>query len=178
MNAGWAPYSRGRCSFIENKASSVSQVWIFSEKGKSRWGCGDKSFLFINDLVRQSSCHIMNPLGNHLNRRLLSQEIQDYISLSQSTLYLAYWENLYSSWYFYVDVPSHGSHVYLRLPNFERILYAETCQQQTISPKSIPASSCVRWISLCLQAAQIWSISNHRDINHGQAARVVFSDGS
>lgn len=39
--------------------------------------------------------------------------------------------------------------------NFERILYAETCQQQTISPKNINASSYVRGNSLCWQAAQI-----------------------
>ena len=79
-----------------------------SKKWKSRWGCGDKAFLLINDLVRQSPCHIMNPLGNHLNQRLLSQEFQGCISWSHLTLYWAYWENLCSFWYFYVDFLSHG----------------------------------------------------------------------
>ena len=43
--------------------------------------------------------------------------------------------------------------------NFERILYAETCQPHTISSKNIEASSSMRGSSFRCQAAQIWSIN-------------------
>ena len=89
---------------------------FFPNKWTSRWGCGDRIFLLMNDLVRRSSCHHHVSIGNHLNHRFISQEIQGWISWSHSALYWAYWENLCSFWYFYVDVPYHGPHVYLWQP--------------------------------------------------------------
>ena len=41
---------------------------------------------------------------SHLNWRYISQEWQGYIELSHSTLYCAYFKNLWSFWRFYVDV--------------------------------------------------------------------------
>ena len=41
---------------------------------------------------------------SHLNWRYISQEWQGYIKLSHSTLFCAYFKNLWSFWRFYVDV--------------------------------------------------------------------------
>ena len=113
MQVGLRVPGAGSVPLRERQAQSC-KFEFFQEKWESRWGCGDRTFHLISDLVRRSSCYIMYPLWNHLNYEILSKEFQGRISWSHSTLYLAYWQNLCSFWCFHVDVPSHGSHVYLR----------------------------------------------------------------
>ena len=52
---------------LRERQAQSRKFQFFQEKWESRWGCGDRTFHLISDLVRRSSCYIMYPLGNHLN---------------------------------------------------------------------------------------------------------------
>ena len=67
MQVGLRVPGAGSVPLRERQAQS-RKFEFFQEKWESRWGCGDRAFLLINDLVRRSSCHIMYLLGNHLNQ--------------------------------------------------------------------------------------------------------------
>ena len=147
MQVGLRVPGAGSVPLRERQAQS-RKFEFFQKKWKSRWGCGDRTFLLMNDLVRRSSCHIIYPLGNHLNHRFLSQEFQGACQLksfgivfgllAKSMLILVLLRGCSISWITCISP----------IANFERILNAETCQQQIISPKNIHASSYVRGSSL------------------------------
>ena len=115
MQVGLRVPGAGSVPLRERQAQS-RKFEFFQEKWESRWGCGDRTFHLISDLVRRSSCYIMYPLWNHLNYEVLSKEFQGRISGCHWRIFCAYSEILCVFWCSMCMSASYGSYIQLWQP--------------------------------------------------------------
>ena len=154
MNAGWAACSRGRCSTSDRKPSSVSHVLNFPEKVKKVLRLWRQNF----PSYKRSSGAIIMSLCIHLEiiltkgsspRNFRAAPLKSFDTklglLGKLKLILVLLRGCFISW-----ITSKSP-----TANFEWILFADTCQQRTISQKNVQASLSMRRSSFCRQAAQI-----------------------
>ena len=140
MNAGWAACSRGRFSTSDKEPSSFSQVCIFPEKMKKVFRLWRQK---VSSYKRSSGAIIMS---RHVSTWKSSKpkipvpKISGVHQLKSFDTILG----LLGKSVFILVLPRGCSISWMKCispsANFERILYPETCQQQTISPKNIQAS--------------------------------------